>query len=148
MISRTHRHCGSQGRTPLRLRARAGLSIVEVVVALVIFSIGLLGVAGTLVKSASSGGQMRTLTGRSATLALQLSRLSALPFDSLTNAAGCTTVTTPPFKHTRCVALISIAVGTGSTQVRLIVIPANAHLRADTVYLIRSRGALPNPLNY
>jgi Tfp pilus assembly protein PilV len=133
---------------PSRLRARAGLSIVEVVVALVIFSIGLLGVAGTLVQSASNAAQISAQTGRSATLALQLSRLSALPFDSLANAAGCTTVTTPPFRHTRCVALINIAGGTGSTQVRLIITPASAHLRADTLYLIRSRGALPNPLNY
>ena len=130
------------------MRSRRGFSIVEVLVALVVFSIGMLGVAGTLLKSATSATLIATQTGRSTTEALQLSLLSAVPYDSLSNLSGCTTVSTAPFRHTRCISLTSINGGTGATQIRLIITPSNARLRADTMYLVRSKGATSNPLNY
>jgi hypothetical protein len=128
-------------------RSRNGITIVEVLVGLIVLTIGMLGTGGMLAAAGRRATQMGTQTGRSATETLQINRLASMPYDSLAATAGCVTVTAQPFPHTRCVSLTDITGGLGYKQVRLIITPSNGRLRADTVYLQRSKGAAVNPLN-
>jgi hypothetical protein len=128
-------------------RPREGITVVEVLVGLVVLTIGMLGTAGLLAAAGRRATQMGTQTGRSATETLQINRLASMPYDSLTTAAGCVTVIAQPFPHSRCVSVTDITDGLGYKQVRLIITPSNGRLRADTVYLNRTKGATVNPLN-
>ena len=124
-----------------------GITVVEVIVGLVVLTIGMLGTAGMLAGAGRRATQMGTQSGRSATETLQINRLAAMPYDALAAAVGCVTVTAQPFPHTRCVSLSDITGGLGYKQVRLIITPSNGRLRADTVYLNRTKAAAVNPLS-
>jgi hypothetical protein len=128
-------------------RSRDGITVAEVIVGLVVLTIGMLGTAGMLAAAGRRATQMGTQTGRSATETLQINRLASMPYDLLAATSGCVTVTAQPFPHTRCVSLTDITGGLGYKQVRLIITPSNGKLRADTVYLQRTKGAAINPLN-
>ena len=128
-------------------RSRDGISVVEVLVGLMVLTITMLGTAGMLAAAGRRATQMGTQSGRAATETLQINRLASMPYNLLATAAGCVTVISQPFPHTRCVSLSDIPGGIGSTQVRLVITPSNGRLRADTVYLTRTKGVSVNPLN-
>ena len=130
-----------------RWRARAGFGVVEVIVALLLFAMAMMGMAGMLVQAAQTATQMETRTGRAATQTKALNRLATLPYESLPAEVGCRTVTTRPFPHVSCVAVTDVSGGTDSRLVRLIIRPTDGRLRADTAWLTRSVGAPINPLN-
>ncbi len=128
-------------------RSRDGITVVEVLVGLIVLTIGMLGTAGMLAAAGRRATQMGTLSGRSATETLEINRLASIPYDLLSTATGCVTVTQLPFPHTRCISLTDISGGLGYKQVRLVITPSNGRLRADTVYLNRTAGAAINPLS-
>jgi hypothetical protein len=128
-------------------RSRNGMVLVEVLVGLAVLTIGMLGTAGMLAAAGRRATQMGTQTGRLATETLQINRLASMPYDELAAAAGCVTVTAQPFPHTRCVSLTDITGGLGYKQVRLIITPSNGRLRADTVYVNRTKGAVLSPFS-
>lgn len=130
-----------------RLKARAGFGVIEVMVALMLFAMAMMGMAGMLTKAALTATQMATQTGRAATQTKTLNRLATLPYASLAAEVGCKTVNVPPFPHISCVTVTDVTGGSGSKVVRLIVMPLEGRLRADTAYLTRSVGAPTNPLN-
>ena len=130
-----------------RLQARAGFGVIEVMVALMLFAMAMMGMAGMLMKAAHTATEMSTRTGRSATQTKTLNRLATLPYDMLPAEVGCETVSGRPFPHTSCIAVTDISGGSGFRLVRLIVTPTDGRLRADTAYLTRSVGAPINPLN-
>jgi Tfp pilus assembly protein PilV len=125
---------------------RRGASLVEVIVGLVMLSICMVGVGGMLMQAALRATQTATQASRAAAQTANLSRLSALPYDSLPAAAGCKTITTASFPHIRCVAVTDSSGGSGFRQIRVIITPTNGKARPDTMYFVRSKGAAANPL--
>ena len=146
----THQH--ERNRRPSRLRrfgarARRGVSLVEVMVGLVVLTIGMLGTAGTLLHAARAATQMSSLTGREAMEMQLLNRIAAIPYDALTSLSGCTTIAPQPFPHTHCIGVTDVSGGSGAKSIQIIVKPADTRLRADTVYLTRSAGVAISPLS-
>ena len=134
-------------RALARLRARRrrdGFALVEVMVALVLFAIGSLGLAAMSVVVARRAITSAATTARAATMGEQLDRLQAIPFDSLAARAGCTVVTGPPLPNTRCVTITTLP--NNKVQIRLIVTPTDPKLRPDTTTFTRAKGAKDNPL--
>jgi prepilin-type N-terminal cleavage/methylation domain-containing protein len=131
-------------RAKARTKARAGFTLVETMVAMVLFAIATLGLAGMSVVVARRAMTSAATTARGATMGEQVDRLQAMPFDSLAARAGCTVVTGPPLPHTRCVSIAALP--NNKIQIRLIVTPMDPRLRADTTTFTRARGAKDNPL--
>lgn len=118
-----------------RLRSRSGFGLIEIMVALVVATIGMLGLAGMLFQIGRRTTQISGQNSRAAVATQVMNRLAALPYDKLPSAAGCTTVTGAPFSYTQC---ISVLTGTGYKSIRLVITPADLRVRADTTYLTRS----------
>jgi prepilin-type N-terminal cleavage/methylation domain-containing protein len=145
MMRRSSRFVRSAStRRSVRL-GRTGFSLLEVVVALVILSIAMIGLGGMLTHAALTATQISARSARAALETQQLNRLAALPYDALDSQAGCVTTSTQPFPHTTCIALNTVGGGSGAKQVRLIIAPLAARIKADTSYLTRSKGTA-NPL--
>jgi prepilin-type N-terminal cleavage/methylation domain-containing protein len=126
--------------------ARRGFGLVEILFAIVVSSIAMLGLGGMLVTGARTATQISTRTNRAAIAAQQLNRIASLSYDVLDAQAGCVAVSTPPLAHTRCISISNVGGGMGAKQVRLIITPSNSVLKPDTTYLTRSKGQTVNPL--
>jgi prepilin-type N-terminal cleavage/methylation domain-containing protein len=125
----------SRRRLLVGLRVRSGFGLIEVMIALIVATIGMLGLAGMLLQIGRRATQLSGQNGRAAVATQTMNRLAALPYDQLSNAAGCTTVTGAPFSYTQCVSVIN---STGYKSIRLVITPADTRVRADTTYLTRS----------
>lgn len=136
----------SQVRAAPLPRDRRGASLVEVIIGLVMLMVCMIGVGGMLMQAALRATQTATQANRAAAQTANLSRLSALPYDSLPAAVGCKTVTTASFPHVRCVAVTDSTVGSGFRQIRVIITPSNGKARPDTMYFVRSKGVASSPL--
>jgi len=133
-------------RTRIRFSSRKGVAVLEIMVGMVILSIGLLGVAGMTVTAARRASSLSTQSSRDGITLQELNKLAGLPYDSLSARVGCTTATSGTLTYTRCISVTDITDGSGYKRVRLIVTPSTSWARPDTVYLNRSNGPLPiNP---
>ncbi len=125
-----------RGRTA-RLRPRRGISLVEVVVA-----VALLGMMVTVHTLVTMRFAMRNRTSsvgvhRAAALSTAADLFATMPFPDIASNTGCVTIsTTPEYVHDRCVT--TSAVSSAITRVRIIITPANADFRADTVNVDRT----------
>ena len=81
----------------------------------------------------------------SSEVAHQVNRLSALTFDSLSAHAGCTTIATGQFHHTRCIGVADVA--SGQKRITLVITPANTMLKPDTTIFDRISAA-GNPFGF
>ena len=127
-------------------RNRKGVAVLEIMVGMVIFAIGLLGAAGMTVSAARRSSGLATKSSRDGVMLQELNKLAALPYDSLTPRAGCKTASTGTLTYTRCITVTDITTGLGYKRVRLIVSPSTAWARPDTMFLNRSKGPIPiNP---
>lgn len=129
----------------LVLRARAGISLVEIVVAMTLMSAVLIPVAGLTALGANRSVRNAGATYRQGILNQEVNRLTSLPFGTLPGAAGCVTVAAGTFPHTRCVAVTNVN-GT-LRQVRVIVTPAQPGVRPDTATFERANPPTGNPLS-
>ncbi|HET9707904.1 MAG TPA: prepilin-type N-terminal cleavage/methylation domain-containing protein [Gemmatimonadales bacterium] len=123
-------------------RNEGGFSLIEILVAMTLLGLCLVGVAQvTFVMArrayANSGGQ-----ARGAILSQQINRFAALPFDSLRGKAGTDTVYSPSMPYVRTVTVESLS--PTLVRVTIIVTPTNAVFKPDTLTLQRSK-ARPNP---
>ena len=126
-----------------RRGATAGFTLIEVMVAMTVLSVvvvSLLGLTFTVARRSYSSSGVAYTTG---VLNEQAGRMNALPFDSLDSRAGCVTVTTAPFKHTRCISVTATA--TNAKTVKVIVRPTDTKLRPDTVTFQVTDPARANP---
>jgi prepilin-type N-terminal cleavage/methylation domain-containing protein len=126
--------------------ARRGFAVIEIMVSMIVMSIGLLGVAGMTVAASRRATVISVQSTRDGIVLQELNRLAALPYDSLASRAGCTTVASTTLPYSRCITVTDITGGSGYKRVELIVSPTTAYARADTVYLNRAKGAPKNPL--
>jgi hypothetical protein len=121
---------------------RRGVAVLEIMIAMVILAIGLLGAAGMTVSAARRGSGLSTQSGRDGIILQELNNLASMPYDSLSARVGCSTTNGSALTYTRCIAVTDVADGSGYKRVRLIVSPSTSWARPDTVYLNRVRGAI------
>lgn len=118
------------------MRARRGVSIIEVMVALVLF--GMIATFHTV--ATLRYGQRANLASlgaaRAAALAQAIDLYSSMPRASIAGTVGCVDITAfPSFPHERCVAVS--AVNTTLSRVTIRLVPENPALRPDTVIVDR-----------
>ena len=129
-------------RKKIRSSRQKGAAVIEIMVAMVILAVGLLGAAGMTVTAARRATGLSTQSSRDGVVLQELNKLAALPYDSLSGRAGCTNATTGTLAYARCITVTDIADGAGYKRVRLIVTPSTAWARPDTVYLNRSKSPI------
>ena len=123
---------------------RAGFSLVEIVVAMMLLSVTLLALAALMTQVAAQGRATEVVSQRNAALIQNVNYFTALSYEALDPAmAGCQTVESGMMPYERCVEITQA----GSTRtVKIKVTPENTAYRADSA--IFERTALPvNPFN-
>lgn len=125
---------------------RKGVALVEIMVSVVVVTIGLMGVAGMVTVASRRASGLSYMSKRDGIVLQELNRIAAITYDSLGSRVGCTTVNSANTSHTRCISVTDISGGAGYKRVRVIVTPTSAYAKAETVYVNRSRGAARNPL--
>ncbi len=125
------------------MKARAGFTLVEALLALVLFGLVLLPLTGVTFAAAARQRSAAGAAALSAALAGEAGRYEVAPFDSLPALVGCDSVLVPPLPYARCLSLLA----TGSVRhVTLVLRPLDAGVRPDSVML--DRAAPPaNPLD-
>jgi prepilin-type N-terminal cleavage/methylation domain-containing protein len=131
---------------PRILKARDGVSLVEVIVAISLLSIVLTSLAGL---SFTAARQTVTVAGgnyRHAVLTQEVNRLTAMPFAGLAAENGnCVNVAGGTFPHRRCITVTPISAV--RAQVTVIVQPGVPGVRPDTIVVERTRPPVGNPLS-
>lgn len=142
--------------TPMRLQrrrlvpaekqsARPGITLIEVIVALIMFAVVTTSIA-SFTTQVARGSQLNGIaTVRAGALAAQVNRLEVLPFDSLPSRAGCTSVSTGLLPRSECITVQDVTVG--RRRVTFVLTPANSALRPDTAILVRTKPRAFHPLN-
>lgn len=118
-------------------RNEGGFSLIEMLVAITLLALCLIGVAQVTFVMArraysNSGGQ-----ARGAILSQQVNQFAAMPFDSLKGKAGTVTVNKPPMPYTRKITVDSLS--PTLARVTIIITPTNTIFRPDTMVLQRSK---------
>lgn len=135
-------HTGPFAPAPA-LRTRRGSGLIEILLAIVIFSLIATSYAAVTLRYAVHMKTLSAGAARSAALTEYVNRLMAVPFDSLANRAGTFTTSTGVFHNTRVIAVSS---GTSSKTVTLILTPTNTAIKPDTLLLTRARALTTSPL--
>jgi Tfp pilus assembly protein PilV len=117
-------------------RIRAGISMVEIVVAMTLFGGAAVSMAGMSLVVARRAEANDVVAKRSAVLEQQMNWLQALPYDSLQSKAGTVTVAGGAFPHKRKVTL---TVGTTRTRVTIQVTPTKAPTSSAVIVFDRAR---------
>jgi len=118
------------------MKARKGVSLIEVMVSLVLF--GIIATVHTVATMRYGVRQRITALGaaRAAAVAQAIDLYSAMPRGSIAGTTGCVDITDfPNFPFERCVSVS--AVNTAVTRVRIIITPDNPDLKPDTVTVDR-----------
>ena len=101
-----------------------GFTLVEVLVSLMILSVGTVALSALLLRSAKQATAASALVYQTAALSSEVGRQSALPFDQLPAGTTCVNVTTGPFLHQRCVVITDLSAK--SKRVTVTVTPTGA----------------------
>lgn len=130
-----------------RSGGEAGVSLIEIMLALSILSVVLIGLGGLMFQSARHTRQSAAVAYRSSAITSAEGWSRAMPWDSAPAAIGCTdSLTTGQLMYTRCVEL---PVNTPRyQQIRIIITPTgNLFAKPDTVIIDRNRSRSPSPFN-
>jgi hypothetical protein len=114
-------------------------------VAMTVMVIALTGVAGMTVHAGQRASTLGSAAGRTAVQTQVVDQLMVLPYNLLPSKEGCTSVTTLPYPHRRCITVTDISFR--RRRVTVAFMPSNRRLRPDTLVLERSRGVSSSPLN-
>lgn len=127
------------------LKQRDGFTLLEVLVAMVLLSIGLTSLAAMTFSTGRQGVNLTNASGREAVTMQELNRFTALPYSALSNHNGCLTMTAPGsnLSYNRCVTLTNTAT---YTTVQIVVTPNKTGTYADTVSFRRVVVTTTNPL--
>jgi len=129
-----------------RKTQRGGFTLVEVLVSLMILSVGTVALAALLLRSARQATAASALVYQNAALTTEVGRLSPLPFDQLVAGNTCINVTTGLFLHQRCVAIADLSAK--SRRVTVTVTPTGAtQLVAQSTSFERSIAGTSNGTN-
>lgn len=124
--------------------SRAGFSLVELMVAIVLLGVILVGVAQMSFVMARRSYGMSGVRTRNAVIAQQVEQFTALPFDSLKGRAGTIVVNKPPLPYQRTVMVDSLS--PKWRRVTVVVKPLNPAVRPDTAVIERAK-TTGNPFN-
>jgi Tfp pilus assembly protein PilV len=133
-------------RKKARTSNRRGVAVLEIMVGMVVLSIGLLGVGGMTALASRKASGLSMQGTRDGILLQELNKLASLPYDSLATRAGCATTTSSTMTYMRCVSVTDVAGGIGYKRVMLVISPATTYARPDTLYVNRAKGTTVNPL--
>ena len=129
-------------RMNIKRRNRRGVAVIEIMVAMVIFAIALLGAAGMTVVAARRATGLSTQSSRDGIMLQELNKLASVHYDSLAARVGCNTASSGSLTYTRCIAVTDMSGGNGYKRVRLIVTPSTSWARPDTMFLNRAKGPI------
>jgi prepilin-type N-terminal cleavage/methylation domain-containing protein len=131
-------------KTPITSR---GFTLVEVLLALTILSIGVLVLGGLLTRSSRTAGAAGLISYRTSMIATEAARNDVLPYDQLAAGTTCTTVSGAPLPHQLCTTITVVSPKVKRVKVKLT--PTyNTLVSADSVEFERSiSGFATNPLN-
>jgi len=117
-------------------RAR-GFSVLEVLVAIVLFGIASVALAGLTMRTAKRSTISSVHSYQTVFLSSELARVTALPTAALVAGTSCDTTTSAPWAYQRCTTVTNVS--TRQQSVRVIVRPLLAGLIApDTVTIERA----------
>jgi Tfp pilus assembly protein PilV len=119
-----------------RRRRRSGLSIIEIMVAMMLFGTVTIAMAGLSLVVARRAEANDLFTKRTALLQQQMNWLQALPYDSLPSKEGKHTVSDGAFPHTRWV---SLAESGRRTRVTVTVVAVKDPERVEQIEFDRAR---------
>lgn len=125
---------------------RDGFSLIEVMVAMLIFSVSLMALAPVLLEAVTRQRTEALRLERTIVLLGATNRLLAVPFGDLDTETGCTAHTGPrPFAHEQCVSVA----GTGrQREITIVVTPVDMHVGTDSMVFSRARqGPTINPFD-
>jgi prepilin-type N-terminal cleavage/methylation domain-containing protein len=119
-------------------RARKGFSLIEVMVAITVFSLVLLSLAKVTTALAMRGRTSDLVAKRNAALQLEANKLGAMPYARLAAwSSNVQTVTRGTFSYTRQLTLTRMS--SNRYTVKIVVIPTLDPTKADSVMLDRTQ---------
>lgn len=121
-----------------------GFSLIEIVVAMLLLSFFLVGLAKVNFTIARRFYALSAGGARDGIVAQNLNQFAAMPFDSLKGKAGTTTVNKPPLPYTRKITVDSLSAK--MRRVTIVITPTSTVFKPDTVVLQRSKPG-NNPFN-
>jgi prepilin-type N-terminal cleavage/methylation domain-containing protein len=124
---------------------RTGFALIEVIIAMFILSVVMSSLGVLMVQVAK--GSFKSVGGayRNGVLLQEVSRLEALPFDSLAVGTTTATVTALPYPHTRQVTITSQAINV--KRIKLVITPSIAVYKRDSTIFTRTLGATTSAFN-
>ena len=126
-------------------RTRRGAALIEIMVAMTIMVIALTGVAAMTLHAGRRATTLASSGGRTAVQTQVVDQLMVLPYNLLPAKVGCTTVTTLPYPHRRCVTVTDLSFR--RRRVTVAFTPASRLVRSDTLVFERTKGVSNSPLN-
>ena len=128
-----------------RRSARAGFTLVEVIVALALFGISMSAIAALTFAVTRQAVDTEATTERTAALEARVNDLYSIPWTAIDARVGCTTITVQPFPRTECISVTN----TSATrkEVTLTVTPTDSSIHPTNVVLERTRPPAGNPFN-
>jgi prepilin-type N-terminal cleavage/methylation domain-containing protein len=126
------------------VRNRDGVSLVELLVAMVMLAVLMTSVAGLTFEAARRSMVTTGESYRQAAMLEEVDRMTAMPYNGLTVGTICRSVTSGQFPHSRCVTTTST--GLYSKRLTVVITPGQRGVRPDTVVFTRARAPLTNPL--
>jgi type II secretory pathway pseudopilin PulG len=113
------------------LRARPGVSLIEIMVAMSMLAIVLVTIAGLTLSVARTGRSNDLATRRSAVLQQQAARLGAIPYTTLqTMSSGTSTITVGGVSYTR---RLSLTQGSNRITVKVVIAPTSDYTKTDSL---------------
>jgi Tfp pilus assembly protein PilV len=122
--------------TDAQSRVRGGMSLVEIMVALMLFGTVTVAMAGLSLVVARRAESNDIFTKRTALLQQQMNWLQALPYDDIVKKEGTVEVTDGAFPHTRDV---TVSANGSRTRVTVKIIPTRAPGNAETISFDRAK---------
>lgn len=123
-------------RAPHSPRARSGVSVLEIIVALTLFGAVAVAMSGLSLVVARRAEANDVFTKRTAILQQQMNWLQAIPYDSVVKKDGTTEVTDGPFPHTRQVV---VEQNGSRSRVTVTITPTRAPGSVETITFDRAR---------
>jgi prepilin-type N-terminal cleavage/methylation domain-containing protein len=118
-------------------RNQAGFTLLEIMVAMTLLGLALMGVARFNVDLARRFYALSGGAARGGVVTQQLNQFAAMPYDSLKGKAGTITVNKPPLPYTRKITVDSLS--PKLRRVTIVVTPLNTVFKPDTVIIERTK---------
>ena len=118
---------------------RRGATLIELMFAMTLLGIAVTGFTAAMLGLTARTARSSWQVARDAVLSQEVSRVLAAPFATLVQTQGCVTVAATagrPIAYERCVQVTTVS--TTEREARIVVQPAAAGMRPDTLRVRRS----------